>query len=52
MNMKILTPSVPGRVFIFILLNIWRFYTASETYAGIKIVKTVAMNFLTSTDPS
>ena len=32
-----LTPSVPGRIFIFILLTIAWFYTASETHVGMKI---------------
>ena len=41
-------------VFIFILLTIWRFYTASESHVGIKIVKTghllshINRSFLTS----
>ncbi|MPC66509.1 hypothetical protein E2C01_060657 [Portunus trituberculatus] len=47
-----LISSVPGHVFIFILVTIWRFYTASETYVGIEIVKTLAINLLTSIDPS
>ncbi|MPC09614.1 hypothetical protein E2C01_002229 [Portunus trituberculatus] len=46
-----LTHSAPCRVFIFILVTICRFYTASETYARIKIVKTLAINLLTSIDP-
>ena len=48
----LLTPSVPGRVFIFILLNICRFYTALETHVGIRIVQTLAINLLTSIDQS
>ena len=47
-----LTPSVLGRVFIFILLIIWRFYTASETHVGIEMVQTRAINLLTSIYPS
>ncbi|MPC71406.1 hypothetical protein E2C01_065684 [Portunus trituberculatus] len=43
---------VPERFSIFILVTIWRFYTASETHVGIKIVKTVAIHLLTSIGPS
>ncbi|MPD03635.1 hypothetical protein E2C01_099277 [Portunus trituberculatus] len=39
-------------IFIFILSSVWCFYTASETYLGIKIVKTLAINLLTLIDPS
>ncbi|MPC32578.1 hypothetical protein E2C01_025893 [Portunus trituberculatus] len=31
---KLLTPSVPRRVSIFILVTIWWFYTASKTRVG------------------
>ena len=43
-----LIPSVTLGVFIFILLTILWFYTASETYVRIRIVKTPAINLLTS----
>ena len=41
-----------GRILIFILLIICRFYTASETRVGIRIVYTVSINLLTSIDAS
>ena len=44
------TSSELGRVFIFILLIICQFYTASETRVIIKIVQTLAINPLTSID--
>ena len=47
-----LTPLVLWRVFIFIPLTILQFYRASETYVGIKIVKTLTINFLISKDSS
>ena len=47
-----LNPSVLGRVFIFILLIICQFYTASEIHVGIKIGQTLGINLLTSIDPS
>ena len=47
---SLLTPSLLGRIFILILLIIWRFYTASETHVGIKIVQTPVINLLTSID--
>ena len=46
------TPSVLGCIFIFILLIICQFYTVSETHVRIEIVQTLAINFLTSIDPS
>ena len=36
----------------YILLISCRFHTASETHVGIKIVQTLAINLMTSTDPS
>ncbi|MPD05198.1 hypothetical protein E2C01_100929 [Portunus trituberculatus] len=33
------------------LATLWCFYTASETYVEIKIVRTVAINLLTSINP-
>ena len=42
----------PFIFFIFILVTIARFYTASETYVGIKMVNALAINLLTSIDPS
>ena len=50
-NLWFLISSVLECVFIFILL-ICRFYTGLETYVGIKIVQTLAINLLTSIDPS
>ena len=47
-----LTPSLLGRVFLYILLTICQFYTVSDTRVGIKIVQTPAINLLTSIDPS
>ena len=47
---QLLAPSVVERVFIFIL-PIYRFYTASETHVGIRMVQTLAINLLTSIDP-
>ena len=47
----LLTPSVLGRIFVFILLAIWQFHRAAETDVGIKIVKTLGIN-LTSIDLS
>ena len=44
-----LIPSVLGCIFIVILL-LCRFYTASETRVGIKIVQILAINLLTSVD--
>ena len=44
--------SVLRRIFICILFMICRFYTALETHVGIRIVQTLAINLLTSTDPS
>ena len=46
-----LTPSVQWRFFMFILVTIERFYTASETYAGVKTVKFLDIN-LNSLDSS
>ena len=46
-----LNPSVLGHV-IFILLNTCQFCTASETHVGIEVVQTLAINLLTSIDPS
>ena len=43
--------SVLGRIFIFTLTFICRFYTASETPVGIEIVQTLVINLLTSIDP-
>ncbi|MPC08537.1 hypothetical protein E2C01_001125 [Portunus trituberculatus] len=45
------TPSGPGRVFIFILLTVWRFCTSTETHVGIKILKTLTINLVTSMEP-
>ena len=45
-------PSALGHIFILILAIICRFYTASELHVGIKIVQTLAINHLTSIDPS
>ncbi|MPC21254.1 hypothetical protein E2C01_014232 [Portunus trituberculatus] len=36
---------------VFILLSIWSFYTASETYVESKTVKTLPINLLISIDP-
>ena len=47
-----LTGSVLGRIFISNLLIICRFSTASETHAGIKIVRTLATNLPTSMNTS
>ena len=47
-----LTPLVLGHIFIYILLFIWRFYIPSQTHVGIRIVQTLAINHLTSIDPS
>ena len=46
------TPSVLGLVFVFILLIIRQFYTSSQTHMGIKIVQTLAINLVTSINPS
>ena len=43
-----LTPSVVGHIFIFFLLIICQFPTASETRVGMKIVQILAINLLTS----
>ena len=43
-----LTRLVVGPVFMFILLIIYRFSTASEIHVVIKIVQTLAINLLTS----
>ena len=48
----VLTSSVLGRILISILPIICLFYTASETHVGIKAVQTLAINHLTSIDPS
>ena len=48
----ILTPSVLGCIFIFILLIVCWFLTASETHVEIKVVQTQTINLLTSIDPS
>ena len=45
-----LTLSVLGRIFIFILLTIYRFSTASKTHVGIEIVQTLVISLLTSID--
>ena len=50
-RMLISTRFVLGRIFVFILL-ICHFSTASETRVGIEIVQTLAINLLTSIDPS
>ncbi|MPC57870.1 hypothetical protein E2C01_051858 [Portunus trituberculatus] len=36
----------------FFLVIIWQFDTASEIYVGIRIVKIMAINLLTSINPS
>ena len=46
-----LTPSLMGRIFKFILLIICRFYTASETHVVIQTVQTLAIILLTSVHP-
>ncbi|MPC17553.1 hypothetical protein E2C01_010414 [Portunus trituberculatus] len=43
---------ISRRVFMVLLPTIWQFYTASETYVGIKIVKTLYNNLLASIDLS
>ena len=48
----LLTPSVLGCIFLFVLLLISRFSTASVTSVGIEIVQTVAINHRTSVNPS
>ena len=44
--------SVLRHIFIFILLIVCRFDTASETHVWVEIVQTLAINLLTSIDPS
>ena len=44
----LLKPSVVGSVFVFALLIICRFHTASEIRVGIKTVQTLAINLLTA----
>ena len=46
-DFMILTPSVLGHVFIFILLIICRFHTGSEIHVGIEIVQSLANYLLT-----
>lgn len=48
--MMLLTPSVSWRVFIFILLTIWRFSTISKAHAGIHMLQTLASNIITLID--
>ena len=48
----LLTLSVLGRVFIFTLLIIYRFCTASETHVGVRIIQILTIDLLTSIDPS
>ena len=43
-----LAPSVRRHVFLFILVTIGKFYTASETHVGMKTVQTLAINLLTA----
>ena len=46
-----LNASVVSHIFIYILFIICRFYTASKTHVGIRIVQTLTINLLTSIDP-
>ena len=43
-----LTPSILGRISIFILLISCQFYTALEIHVGLKIVETTAIKILTA----
>ena len=47
-----LTASLLGCIFTFILLIIHRYYTAPVTNVGINTVQPLAINLLTSVDPS
>ena len=50
--MVTLISSVLGRVVVFTLFIIWRFYTVSETPVRIRMVQILVIKLLTSINPS